>query len=67
MKKGAILLLVVAALVMSGGAAQAVTKQCPSGTTQTNPCKGTAKTRTSSGNDILSTNPRRPNFVASLA
>jgi len=54
MKRGAILLIMTAAaLFLAGGLALAVTKQCPSGTTQTNPCKGTAKTRTSPGSDIL--------------
>jgi Ca2+-binding RTX toxin-like protein len=54
MKRGAILLLAtVAALVLASGVALAVTKQCPSGTTETNPCKGTAKSKKASGSDIL--------------
>jgi hypothetical protein len=66
MKRGAILLIVVAALIMAGGPAQAVTKQCPSGTTQANPCKGTAKTRTSPGNDIL-VGTSGPEHIAALS
>jgi Ca2+-binding RTX toxin-like protein len=53
MRRGAIFLFLVAALVMAGGAALAVTKQCPSGTTEASPCKGTAKTNKASGSDIL--------------
>jgi Ca2+-binding RTX toxin-like protein len=54
MKRRAILFIAaVVALITAGAAAQAVTKQCASGTTQADPCKGTAKTRTSPGNDIL--------------
>lgn len=48
-----LLITMVAALVMASGVALAVNKVCPSGTTQLDPCKGTAKTNTSSGNDTL--------------
>lgn len=53
MRRGAIFLLVVTTLVFAGGMAMAVTRQCPSGTTEADPCKGTAKTRNASGSDIL--------------
>jgi hypothetical protein len=53
MKRGAILLIMVATLVMVGGVALAVTKQCRSGTTEASPCKGTPETRTSPGSDTL--------------
>jgi Ca2+-binding RTX toxin-like protein len=41
------------ALVATIGTALAVTKTCPSGTTSTNPCLGTAKTSTATGDDLL--------------
>lgn len=53
MRRGALLLCLLAALVVVGGEALAVARQCPSGTTQADPCKGTAKTRASTGTDIL--------------
>ena len=40
-------------MLLASGAALAITKQCPSGTTATNPCLGTAKTKTATGNDVL--------------
>ena len=48
-----LLATMLVALVMAGGAALAVNKVCPSGTTSSDPCKGTAKTQTTSGNDTL--------------
>ncbi|HEX6709761.1 MAG TPA: hypothetical protein VF068_05460 [Rubrobacter sp.] len=48
-----LLTTMLAALVMASGAAFAVNKVCPSGTTPSDPCRGTAMTRTSSGNDTL--------------
>ncbi|HET7271221.1 MAG TPA: hypothetical protein VFI90_09040 [Rubrobacter sp.] len=48
-----LLTTMLAALVMASGVALAVNKVCPSGTTSSNPCEGTAKTQTSSGNDTL--------------
>ena len=59
-----LLTTVVAALVMAGGAAFAVNKVCPSGTTPSNPCKGTAETKTSSGNDTLIGTPGPDHILA---
>lgn len=42
-----------ATLLLASGVAFAVNKVCPSGTTFSNPCKGTAKTSRSTGNDTL--------------
>ncbi len=54
MKHVATLMIMVAVLALAGGAALTVTKQCTSGTTEAaSPCKGTAKSSTSSGSDIL--------------
>jgi Ca2+-binding RTX toxin-like protein len=64
----AVLLLttMVAALVMTSGVAIAVNKVCPSGTTSSNPCKGTAKTQTSSGNDTL-IGTSGPDYILALS
>jgi hypothetical protein len=43
----------LAALVLASGVAFAVNKVCPSGTTQQNPCLGTAKSKKASGKDTL--------------
>ncbi len=48
-----LLAALVATLVVAGGAALAVTKVCPAGSTATNPCLGTAKSNTASGADVL--------------
>lgn len=48
-----LLTTVLAALVMASGAAFAVNKVCPFGTTSSDPCKGTAKSQASPGNDTL--------------
>jgi len=53
MKHVAALMIMVAVLALAGGTALAVTKQCPSGTMEVSPCKGTAKSSTSSGGAIL--------------
>ncbi len=55
MRRKAILLILTmaATLLLTSGVAFAVNKVCPSGTTFSNPCKGTAKTKTSSGADTL--------------
>ena len=61
-----LLTTMVAALVMASGVAFAVNKVCPSGTTSSNPCKGTAKTTTSSGNDTLIGTPG-PDYILALS
>jgi Ca2+-binding RTX toxin-like protein len=48
-----LLAVLIAGLVMASGVAFAVNKVCPSGTTPSDPCRGTARTNTSSGNDTL--------------
>jgi Ca2+-binding RTX toxin-like protein len=55
MKRRAILLFTttMAALVVVGGIAMAVNKVCSSGTTEANPCLGTAKSKKGPGNDVL--------------
>lgn len=68
MKRRAILLMsmIGATLLLASGAAIAVNKVCPSGTTLTNPCNGTAKTKTSSGNDTLIGTPG-PDYIFALS
>jgi Ca2+-binding RTX toxin-like protein len=55
MRRGTVLMLTImaATVVLSSGIALAVTKQCPSGTTEQNPCLGTNKTKKTTDNDIL--------------
>lgn len=55
MRRKAILLILTmaATLVLAGGMAFAVNKACPPGSGPGNPCTGTAKTKTASGNDTL--------------
>jgi Ca2+-binding RTX toxin-like protein len=68
MKRTSILFLatIVATLLSASGTAIAVNKVCPSGTTSSNPCKGTAKTTTSSGNDTLIGTPG-PDYILGLS
>jgi Ca2+-binding RTX toxin-like protein len=68
MKHKAILLMAMigAALLLASGVALAVNKVCSSGTTSSNPCKGTAKTKTSSGNDTL-IGTSGPDYIVALS
>ncbi len=61
-----LLTAMLAALVMTSGAAIAVNKVCPSGTTLSNPCKGTPKTKTSSGDDTL-IGTAGPDYILALS
>ena len=56
----------MAALVGASGAAFAVNKVCPSGTTNIAPCSGTNKTKTASGNDIL-VGTSGPDYIKALS
>src|SRR4051812_7579478 len=55
MRRRTVLLLsvIVATLVVASGVAMAVNKVYPSDTDSVDPCKGTAKTKKRSGNDLL--------------
>ncbi len=65
-RAAALFLMTVVTLVVAGGVALAVTKQCPSGTTAANPCKGTAETRSSPGSDIL-VGTSGPDYITALS
>jgi hypothetical protein len=52
---------VLAAMVLASGAAMAVSKVCPAGSTQANPCSGT------SGNDLLIGDQFGPDYIKGLA
>jgi hypothetical protein len=56
-----VLAAMLAAMVLASGAALAVNKVCPSGSTQANPCSGT------SGNDLLIGDQFGPDYIKGLA
>jgi Ca2+-binding RTX toxin-like protein len=60
-KLALVLAAMLAALVVASGAALAVSKVCPAGSTQANPCSGT------SGNDLLIGDQFGPDYIKGLA
>ena len=68
MVKRTLLLLTAmgATLIVASGVALAVSKVCPSGSTQANPCLGTNKTKKASGNDTL-IGSSGPDYIKALS